>query len=197
MEGSQWRIGKIRRLAITLESNDSYLNEYPYLKSLLYFVHPKEFYFKKSKLLRVLNLLKNYKGKNSSKDIGHFIHLRFLSLENSYIYEVPSSLGNLRCLQTLDLRLKLVLEVVRVPNVFKEMEQLRHLYLPFIYWVSEKLELDNLRYLQTLLNVAPETIKMATSFRFDYLGILGINNGGPNLILMATSTSTIFNHFLP
>ncbi|KAK7840012.1 putative disease resistance protein rxw24l [Quercus suber] len=123
MEGRLGHIGKIRRLAITLESNDSYLNEYPYLRSLFYFVHPKEFYFKKSKLLRVLNL-KNYKGKNLSKDIGRFIHLRFLSLENSYIYEVSSSLGNLRCLQTLDLRLKLVLEVVRVPNVFKEMEQL-------------------------------------------------------------------------
>ncbi|KAK7840009.1 putative disease resistance rpp8-like protein 4 [Quercus suber] len=51
------------------------------------------------------------------------------------------------------------------------------------------LELDNLRYLQTLLNVMPETIKMATSFQLDYLRILGINNGGPNLILMATKTS--------
>ena len=178
MEGSQGRIGKIRRLAITLESNDNYLagikfSEYPYLRSLLYFVPPKEFYFKKSKLLRVLNM-KNYKGKNLPKDIGHFIHLRFLSLKNSNINKVPSCLGNLRCLQTLDLRCCYG-PTVRVPNVFKEMGQLRHLYLPHIYRVSEKLELANLCYLQTLLNVVPETIKMPTSFRFNYLRILGFN----------------------
>ena len=130
MEESQWRIGKIRRLAIILESNDNYLarikfSEYPYLKSLLYFVPIKEFYFRKSKFVRVLNM-KNYKGKNLPKDIGHFVHLRFLSLENSNIFKVPSCLGNLRCLQTLDLR-RAYGPTVRVPNVFKEIEQLRHL----------------------------------------------------------------------
>ena len=103
-EGSQEHIGKIRRLAITLESNDNYLNEYPYLRSLLYFMPSKEFYFKKSKLLRVLNL-NSYQRENLTKDIGCFIHLRFLSLKNSNINQVPSFLGNLKCLQTLDLRL--------------------------------------------------------------------------------------------
>nr|XP_023884753.1 putative disease resistance protein At1g50180 [Quercus suber] len=176
IEGSQWHIGKIRRLAITLESNDNYFkgikfSEYPYLRSLHYFVPPKEFYFKKSKLLRVLNL-KNY-GENFPKDIGCFIHLRFLSLKNSKISKVPSSLGNLRCLQTLDLRLKYY--KVRVPNVFKEMEQLRHLYLPSFYWVSEKLELGNLCYLQTLLSVGLKTIKMPTSVRLN-LRILGLGD---------------------
>ena len=102
MEGSQGRIGKIRRLAVTLESNDNYLkgikfNEYPYLRSLLYFMPSKEFYFKKSKLLRVLNL-QNYERENLPTDIGCFIHVRFLSLENSNINKVPSSLGKLRCL---------------------------------------------------------------------------------------------------
>ncbi|KAK7854838.1 putative disease resistance protein [Quercus suber] len=164
------------RLAITLESNDNYFkgikfSEYPYLRSLHYFVPPKEFYFKKSKLLRVLNL-KNY-GENFPKDIGCFIHLRFLSLKNSKISKVPSSLGNLRCLQTLDLRLKYY--KVRVPNVFKEMEQLRHLYLPSFYWVSEKLELGNLCYLQTLLSVGLKTIKMPTSVRLN-LRILGLGD---------------------
>ena len=175
MEGSQGHIGKIRRLAITLKSNDDYLagikfNEYPYLRSFLYFVPPSEFHFKKSKLLRVLNI-KNYKGKGLSKDIGHFIHLRFLSLKKSHINKVPSSLGNLRCLQTLDLRLTDYM--VRMPNFFKEMKQLRHLYLPYNYRVSEMLELGNHCNLQTLLNVGPETIKMPTGFRFNYLRILG------------------------
>ena len=49
---------------------------------------------------------------------------------------LPSSLGNLRCLQTLDLRS----HAMSVPNLFKKMEQLRHLYLPSKYKISEKLE---------------------------------------------------------
>ena len=56
------------------------------------------------------------------------------------------------------------------------MEQLRHLYLPYWYKVSEKLELCNLCYLQTLLNVVPETIKIPTSFRLNHLRNLGFNN---------------------
>ena len=189
MEGSQGHIGKIRRLAITLESNDNYLNEYPYLRSLLYFMPSKEFYFKKSKLLRVLNL-NSYQRENLPKDIGSFIHLRFLSLKYCNINQVPSFLGNLKCLQTLDLRLNYY--KVRVPNIFKEMQQLRHLYLPEQYKVSEKLELGNLCNLQTLLNVGPETIKMPTSFRLDYLQILGIKiqiyDEGPHLIQMLVSS---------
>ena len=64
---SKVHIGKIRRLAINLESGDNCLegikfNKYPYLRSLLYFVprdndlYLKESYFKKIRLLRVLNL---------------------------------------------------------------------------------------------------------------------------------------------
>ena len=79
-----------------------------------------------------------------------------------------------------------------MPNVFKEMEQLRHLYLPYDYWVSDKLELGNLCYLQTLLNVGPKTIKMPTSFRFDYLRILGIlyqvDGEGPHLVQILVSS---------
>nr|XP_023899051.1 putative disease resistance protein At1g50180 [Quercus suber] len=190
-EGSQGRIGKIRRLAITLESNDNYLNEYPYLRSLLCFMPSKEFYFKKSKLLRVLNL-NSYQRENLTKDIGRFIHLRFLSLKNSNINKVPSFLGNLRCLHTLDLRIRdsPVWHLI-VPNIFKEMKQLRHLYLPRVYKVSEKLALGNLCNLQTLLNVGPETIKMPTSFRFNYLRTLDIKiqvyDEGPHLIQMLVS----------
>jgi Leucine-rich repeat (LRR) protein len=116
MEESEAHIGKIRRLAINVESDDDYLkvkgikfNEHPYLRSLLYFgpldLPFKESRFKKFKLLRVLNLenFKNYHIK-LPKDIGCLIHLRFLSLKDSHVNNVPSSMGNLRCLQTLDLR---------------------------------------------------------------------------------------------
>ena len=193
---SEAHIGKIRRLAINVESDDDYLNvkgikfnEYPYLRSLLYF-EPldfpfKESRFKKFKLLRVLNLenFQNYLMK-LPKDLGCLIHLRFLSLKGSDVNNVPSSIGNLRCLQTLDLRYWN--EDVRVPNVFKKMEQLRHLYLPKDYKVYEKLELGHLCYLQTLVNVWPKKIRLPTSFTFNRLRVLKVapiyDESGPDII---------------
>uniref|UniRef100_A0A2N9GYV2 Uncharacterized protein n=1 Tax=Fagus sylvatica TaxID=28930 RepID=A0A2N9GYV2_FAGSY len=197
MEESEAHIGKIRRLAINVESDDDYLNvkgikfnEHPYLRSLLYFgpldFPFKESRFKKFKLLRVLNLenFENYHIK-LPKDIGCLIHLRFLSLKGSNVNNVPSSMGNLRCLQTLDLRF-LWKRRVRVPNVFKKMEQLRHLYLPYSYRISEKLEVGNLCYLQTLVNVWPKKIRLPTSFTFNRLRVLKLGSvygeAGPDII---------------
>uniref|UniRef100_A0A2N9GL59 NB-ARC domain-containing protein n=1 Tax=Fagus sylvatica TaxID=28930 RepID=A0A2N9GL59_FAGSY len=160
----QAHIGKIRRLAINVESDDDYLNvkgikfnEHPYLRSLLYFgpsdLPFKESRFKKFKLLRVLNLenFENYHIK-LPKDIGCLIHLRFLSLKGSNVNNVPSSMGNLRCLQTLDLRYRFGDDDVRVPNVFKKMEQLRHLYLPRNY-KGTQLEEDPMATLEKLPNL--------------------------------------------
>ncbi|KAE8725209.1 CC-NBS-LRR class disease resistance protein [Hibiscus syriacus] len=105
------------------------------------------------KLLRVFT----YEGKADSSlggcklssDIGNLVHLRFLSLRGLEFLCLPSSLGNLRCLQTLDLRID---NVVFVPNVIWRMEQLRHLYLPMKFKVIRKLKLGTLRNLQTLVN---------------------------------------------
>ncbi|KAE8694494.1 CC-NBS-LRR class disease resistance protein [Hibiscus syriacus] len=69
-------------------------------------------------------------------------------VERCMIQKLPSSLGNLRCLQTLDLRL----DFVHVPNVIWKMEQLRHLYLPPSFSHETKLKLGTLRNLQTLVN---------------------------------------------
>ena len=63
------------------------------------------------------------------KAVGELIHLRYLSLRNSVFVCLPSSLGNLQNLQTLDLRAG----VCRIPNVLWKMRQLRHLYLPANY----------------------------------------------------------------
>ncbi|KAK9016494.1 hypothetical protein V6N11_078990 [Hibiscus sabdariffa] len=66
---------------------------------------------------------------------------------------LPSSLGNLRLLQTLDLRVSgWGTGSVHVPNVIWKMEQLRHLYLPDKCKRRTKLELGTLRNLQTLVN---------------------------------------------
>ncbi|KAL4351435.1 hypothetical protein GQ457_06G024010 [Hibiscus cannabinus] len=64
-------------------------------------------------------------------------------------WKLQSSLGNLRCLQTLDLRID---QIVHVPNVIWRMEQLRYLYLPLKCNPKTKLKLATLRNLQTLVN---------------------------------------------
>ncbi|GMN20379.1 hypothetical protein TIFTF001_043072 [Ficus carica] len=105
-------------------------------------------------LLRVLKLESAPFGASGKlpKEIGMLIHLRFLCLRNLLVEKIPSSIGNLRCLETLDLRV--TLDDNEVPNVFWRLEQLRHLYLPSAYHVSgEHLRLTNLSNLQTLFDV--------------------------------------------
>ena len=202
MKHCEEKIGKVRRLAIISESSDdSYkgikFNEYPYLRSLLYLFpnwdhqsYFKESCFKKFKFVRVLHL-QNFKNHNRKlpKDIGCLIHLRYLSLAGCCVCNVPSSIGNLRCLETLDLRIDFSMSSnrknllgkmwfyhssPRVPNVFKYMKQLKHLYLPTKYRVCGKLELGNLYYLQTLENVRPKTIQIPAGFKFNCLRDLNV-----------------------
>ena len=66
--------------------------------------------------------------------------------------------------------------IPRVPNVFKFMKQLKHLYLPSKYRVCGKLELANLSYLQTLVNVQPRTIQFPTWFELNRLRVLKVRN---------------------
>ncbi|XP_061991265.1 putative disease resistance protein At1g50180 [Rosa rugosa] len=151
---------KVRRLAIYLNSNVDELvplrhHKDSHLRSLLYFApgiwNLKDeklvrSLVKKFKLLRVLKLEGMLTSVELPNEIGNMVHLRFLSLWYS-ITRLPSSLGNLRCLQTLNLKL---CNCQVVPNVIWKMEQLRHLYLP-LYWTSHpKLRLSTLRNLQTL-----------------------------------------------
>ncbi|MBA0654597.1 hypothetical protein Goklo_021569 [Gossypium klotzschianum] len=88
--------------------------------------------------------------------IGKLIHLRFLRLRGLDFLNssLPSSLGKLRCLQTLDLRIKTLsfFKIIHVPNVLWRIQQLRHLYLPKHCSPKTRLKLGALRNLQTLVN---------------------------------------------
>ncbi|XVE50713.1 hypothetical protein DITRI_Ditri01bG0185400 [Diplodiscus trichospermus] len=117
--------------------------------------------FNNFKLLRVLDVKPLREGDFGTgcklpKGIGNLIHLRFLSLKDLRFLssKLPSSLGNLRCLLTLDLRCEGVLfsDSIHVPNVIWRMKQLRHLYLPLTCEGKTKLKLNTLKNLQTLVN---------------------------------------------
>ncbi|CAL5378271.1 unnamed protein product [Camellia sinensis] len=81
--------------------------------------------------------------------IGKLIYLRYFSIRHSKIGSLPSSIGNLGFLQTLDLRGRWSL---RIPNVLWRLKNLRHLYLPHTLSCIGKLRLDGLSKLETLEN---------------------------------------------
>ncbi|MBA0755214.1 hypothetical protein Gogos_021820, partial [Gossypium gossypioides] len=115
-----------------------------------------KYMFNNFNFLRVLDYERGgAAGCKLPNDIGKLIHLRFLSLRYLTFRssKLPSSLGNLRCLQSLDLRIENTrFKSAHVPNVLWRMQQLRHLYLPVECNRKTKLKLGTLRNLQTLVN---------------------------------------------
>ncbi|PPR82049.1 hypothetical protein GOBAR_AA38663 [Gossypium barbadense] len=109
-----------------------------------------------SRIGRSLRLRRKRRGRMQvTQYIGKLIHLRFLRLRGLEFFtsKLPSSLGNLRFLQTLDLRIKNICRrSIHVPNLLWRMQQLRHLYLPEECSLKTKLKLGTLKNLQTLVN---------------------------------------------
>ncbi|XP_057781297.1 probable disease resistance protein At1g58602 [Salvia miltiorrhiza] len=84
--------------------------------------------FQKFKLLRDLVMVGfKFEGRKLSKGIASLVHLRRLRLENCEFDKLPSSIRNLVYMDTLELTGS---RNVGVPNVFKEMVRLKHLFLP-------------------------------------------------------------------
>ncbi|KAJ6863783.1 disease resistance protein [Populus alba x Populus x berolinensis] len=183
-------IGRLRRLAVVLEGDlhkfiPSGYKRNSHLRSLLYF-HEKACHaenwgsiksvFKNFKLLRVLDLegIQSHGGK-LAKEIGNLIHLRFLSLRDTDIDELPSTIGNLRYLQTLDLLTWN--STVQIPNVVWRLNRLRHLYLPESCGEdSYKWQLANLVNLQTLVNFPAEKCEITDLVRLNHLKKLVIDD---------------------
>ncbi|KAL2463150.1 Disease resistance protein RPP8 [Forsythia ovata] len=103
------------------------------------------------KLLRVLDLERFDFGRKLSDAIGNLIHLRYLSLRGSQFYRLPSSIGNLKFLQTLDLRVPFLV-CLTIPDVIWKLNNLRHLYLPPSHKSRGKLQLGTLSKLEILKN---------------------------------------------
>ncbi|KAJ4795050.1 hypothetical protein LUZ62_046296 [Rhynchospora pubera] len=84
------------------------------------------------KLVRVLDLRNmaaseksNYKNlKRTIRHLGQFEHLRYISIPEHNYGGLPNSLGNIRDLQTLDIRRA---SMAKVPNNITKLHKLRHL----------------------------------------------------------------------
>ncbi|XP_057780975.1 probable disease resistance protein At1g58602 [Salvia miltiorrhiza] len=84
--------------------------------------------FQKFKLLRDVGMVGfKFEGRKLSKGITSLVHLRRLCLERCEFDTLPSSIRNLVYMDTLDLTDSMNIEV---PNVFKEIVRLKHLFLP-------------------------------------------------------------------
>lgn len=107
-------------------------------------------YFQNFKLVRVLVFQGcNFQGRKLPKEIGNLIQLRYLRLRDCGFAELPSSIGNLKYLYTLDLFHSWD---VRIPNVLDKLIGLKHLFLPdYQNTRNYQLRLDGLNKLETLV----------------------------------------------
>ncbi|XP_044476251.1 putative disease resistance RPP13-like protein 3 [Mangifera indica] len=104
------------------------------------------------RVVRVLYLDNCYfeNSNNLPEEIEKLIHLKYLGLRNTSILHLPSSIGKLQSLQTLDLSTTREHGGrIQIPSEIRMLTELRHLIGCF----DTKLKIDNLTKLQTLKNV--------------------------------------------
>jgi Leucine-rich repeat (LRR) protein len=119
---------KIRHLVISRWKREKRLENInlSYIRSLTIFGDcPVSLISPKMRLLRVLDLEDTTNLKNEDlSHIGDLPHLRYISLRGTKISKLPSSLKNLRCLETLDIQ---GTQVTRLPHRIVKLEKLRYL----------------------------------------------------------------------
>ncbi|XP_010544858.1 PREDICTED: probable disease resistance RPP8-like protein 2 [Tarenaya hassleriana] len=127
--------------------------------------------------LRVLDLGRvEFQGGKLPKSIGKLILLRYLSLYETNLTEVPSSLGNLTLLVFLELGSSS--QRIHVPNVLRRMKDLSYLRLPTKLSDETKLEMDSLVKLETLYNFSTKHCRVEDLLHMTNLRQFHINVHG-------------------
>ncbi|KAM6598102.1 hypothetical protein CsatA_008626 [Cannabis sativa] len=126
------------------------------------------------------------------KEIGNLIHLRLLSILNWRIKEIPSSFGNLRCLQTLRVGTQ---DNFIIPSSMWKLEQLRHLHfcggdIKF----GKFLRSTKSRNLQTLVGIDTEDLLLSDLLQLESLKKLGICVNGNFETFLHNPQSLTFTH---
>jgi hypothetical protein len=126
-------------------------------------------------LLRVLDLSwVKFEGGKLPCSIGGLIHLRYLSLYEAKVSHLPSTMRNLKLLLYLNLRVDTE-EPIHVPNVLKEMIQLRYLSLPLKMDDKTKLELGDLVNLEYLYGFSTQHSSVTDLLRMTKLRYLAVS----------------------
>ncbi|EOA15988.1 hypothetical protein CARUB_v10004109mg [Capsella rubella] len=112
--------------------------------------------FQSLPLLKVLDLSwVKFEGGKLPSSIGELIHLRYFNLCQAKVSHLPSTMRNLKRLLYLNLFVD-GLEPVHVPNVLKEMLELRYLSLPSHMHDKTKLDLGDLVNLEYLCHFSTQ-----------------------------------------
>lgn len=143
-------------------------------------------------LLRVLDLRgARFKGGKLPSSIGKLIHLKYLSLYQASVTYLPSSLRNLKSLLYLNLWVREGL--TDIPNVFKEMLELRYLCLPKETTSLTMLELGNLLKLEKLMNFSTKDSSVTDLHGMTRLRTLSIliSGGGWGMETLSSALSIL------
>ncbi|KAL9281261.1 putative virus X resistance protein-like, coiled-coil [Arabidopsis thaliana] len=131
--------------------------------------------FQSLPLLRVLDLSSvKFEGGKLPSSIGGLIHLRFLSLHQAVVSHLPSTIRNLKLMLYLNLHVAIGVPV-HVPNVLKEMLELRYLSLPLDMHDKTKLELGDLVNLEYLWCFSTQHSSVTDLLRMTKLRFFGVS----------------------
>ncbi|BFG21425.1 hypothetical protein CerSpe_077000 [Prunus speciosa] len=206
--------GRVRRLAIYLDQTvEAYCPRRDerdgHVRSLLYFIPGNYLLLMDSSKVLLRSLFKNFtllrvlkfEGMHGPEwklphEIGNLVHLRFLSVKDTNFRAVPSSIANLVCLQTLDLRFRYLGIEIPNGNVFSKMEKLRHIYLPINQSAREKrlLFATEAVNLHTVVNIYIQALSDLDDFvkltNLRKLGVITFDGGKKK----EKGTNIIFKH---
>ncbi|EEC82102.1 hypothetical protein OsI_26117 [Oryza sativa Indica Group] len=138
-----------------------------------------------SEFLRVINIQGIEIGNRLTRAIGKAVHLQYLGITSCSLENIPSSIGNLTSLQTLDVR---ETKVRKLPKAFWMIKTLRHVF-GFILKLPK--QTVNLKQLHTLDSIELEDFEqgldntLGEMIHLEGLVIWKISNGNVEALLSA------------
>jgi disease resistance protein RPM1 len=143
--------GIIRRLSITTTSNNlTQCIESSHVRSLLVITDKESKIFFEDKIPKNFKLLRVLDCNSDSltsilKNLGNFIHLKYLSFGSVEISEISKSIGMLRNLETLNIQSR-----VKLPKEIRKLGKLRHLTCMELSLIQLEDGIGEMTSLQTL-----------------------------------------------